>query len=319
MTIALVCPGCRTRTPERLDLRTIEPAGDGTLACECGRRYPIIDGVPLVLTDPSAASTLELLEPAAAAALALPGPDEAPHARQLEHLSIYLDAHYGDRATPRPDGPGGGHAHALLHALGESTRTRVGTAVELGCSVGRFASQLAATADHVIALDLSHAALRRARRILAGEALAYSRRTVGRHYEPAHIARATPITNVTLVCGDALDPPLVPAVFDRVVALNLFDAVSNPRQLLSVVDALCAPGGELILASPYAWQSSVLPDAHRFGDADPAGALVATLQAGRGLGARYAVEEAVDLPWTLRRDARSAVTYCIHYIRARQV
>jgi hypothetical protein len=30
------------------------------------------------------------------------------------------------------------------------------------------------------------------------------------------------------------------------------------------------------------------------------------------------IVEQADLPWTLRRDARTAVTYSIHYIRARK-
>ncbi|MBA3540926.1 MAG: hypothetical protein H0T79_15040 [Deltaproteobacteria bacterium] len=113
-----------------------------------------------------------------------------------------------------------------------------------------------------------------------------------------------------------MDPPLIPGIFERVVALNLLDSVRGPLQLLSVIDALCAPGGEIILASPYAWQSAVMPEDHRFGAADPAAALTAILEHGTGLGARYRIAEACELPWTLRRDARSAATYCIHYIRA---
>ena len=48
-----MCPGCRTRTAERLDLRTLEPRGD-VLVCACGRRYPVVAGVPIVMADPSA-------------------------------------------------------------------------------------------------------------------------------------------------------------------------------------------------------------------------------------------------------------------------
>ena len=55
MELVLVCPGCRTRTADRLDLRTLEPRGRGdVLACACGRRYPVVDGVPIVMADPSA-------------------------------------------------------------------------------------------------------------------------------------------------------------------------------------------------------------------------------------------------------------------------
>ncbi|MCX5743732.1 MAG: methyltransferase domain-containing protein [Proteobacteria bacterium] len=315
----LVCPGCRTRTPERLDVRTLSRDGD-ILACACGRRYPIVDGVPIVMAPMRAeiASVIERdLAPEVAALLVADGPDDAPYARLLEHLSIYLDAQWGDHATPPPDGPGAGHAAALLAKL--VALPRVGLAVELGCSVGRFTAELAARADEVVAVDLHHGALRRARRLLAGEPIDYARRVAGRHYTRARITPPLQLVsdNVTFVCGDALDPPLIPAVFDRVIALNLLDSIANPRQLLSVVDALCAPGGELILASPYTWQSSVMPEHHRIGGADPATAVRQILEQGLGLGTRYRIEDEADVPWTLRRDARSAATYCIHYMRAR--
>jgi hypothetical protein len=59
-------------------------------------------------------------------------------------------------------------------------------------------------------------------------------------------------------------------------------------------------------------------DGERFGGDNPAAALVAMLRGG-DLGARYEIEDEAELPWTLRRDARSAVAYCIHYVRARKL
>ena len=116
-----------------------------------------------------------------------------------------------------------------------------------------------------------------------------------------------------------MDPPLVPRSFDRVVALNVLDAVPSPPQIVAVADGLCAPGGELILASPYAWQSGIVADEHRFGGADPAGAIcVAGSSTAMALEARYIIEDEAELPWTLRRDARSAVVYRVHWLRARK-
>src|SRR5262249_36515539 len=153
---------------------------------------------------------------------------------------------------------------------------RVPLAVELGCSVGRIAKELAAGADRVIGLDLQFGAVRRARRLLDGESLAYCRRVVGRRYTPATIASGKRCGDrVTLVCADALDPPLLPGVFERVVALNLIDSVASPRQLVAVVDTLCARGGEVILASPYTWQSGIVDDEARIGGDDPAADLAA--------------------------------------------
>lgn len=319
----VVCPGCRTLTGDRLDVRTLERAGD-VLTCECGRRYPIVDGVPIVMAKPGDYLRSEIatvverdLTPEVAALLVEGGPDEASYARLLDHLSVYLDAHWGDRAEPSA-GFGG---HALVDRIAARASHRVELAVELGCSAGRMIAELAAGADHVVGLDLQFGTVRRARRLLDGERLAFGRRIAGRHYAPVSVSagdRAVPESRRTLLCGDALDPPLIPGIFGRVVALNLLDSVAHPRRLLAVVDGLCAPGGEVILSSPYSWQSNVLHEDERFGGDDPAAEIVRILGTGERLGARYEIEDEADVAWTLRRDARSTVTYRTHLVRARK-
>src|SRR5437870_1172790 len=108
----LICPACTTVTPERVDVRTLARTGD-VLACECGRRYPIIDGIPIVVADPSRllrddpAALVDLPVDVAAQVIA-DGADDAPHARLAEHLSTYFDAHWGDRAEPAPEHAGFG-------------------------------------------------------------------------------------------------------------------------------------------------------------------------------------------------------------------
>lgn len=317
-----MCPGCRTQTDERIDVRTLERRGD-ILVCECGRRYPIIDGVPIVLahTDTFLRSEITMvverdLQVEVAAMLAADGPDDAAYPRLLEHLSFYMDAHWGDRAEPS-------EGFALQPIIDRLARlSPVALAVELGCSVGRVLGELAVHAKRIVGLDIHFGSLRRARHMLDGEPVPYGRRTAGRHYLRAVASagdRAVPDARRQLVCGDALQPPLVPGVYDRVVALNVLDAVRQPRQLLTVVDALCAPHGEVILSSPYAWQSSIMDEDERIGGSDPAIDLVEILREGKQLGARYWIEEEADVPWTLRRDSRSSVSYRMHYVRARKL
>lgn len=316
-------------TDEGLALRTLERHGE-LLRCECGRRYPVIDGIPLVLADPTqyligeALAVVEAeLSPELAEVLAETGPDDAPMPRLLEHLSIYLDAHWGDRASPPPDGPAPPWPLAELMArVAARAQAPVAHAIELGCSAGRIVAALAQSAEHVVGLDLHFGSLRRARKLVAGQSLRYARRQAGRAYQPAEISpggRLVADERVTWLCADALDPPLVPESYQRVVALNLLDAVRKPRQLLSVLDGLCAPGGELLLSSPYAWQSAVVDESERFGGADPAGWLRRRLEHGEELRERYHIEEECELPWTLRKDARTAVTYRLHYLRARKL
>lgn len=329
---------------------------EGTLTCDnpdCARSYPIFDGIPILVPDLGSFLAGQLaalgaeLEPETAALLAAPGPDDAPISQLIEHLSIYLDAHWGDLAVPAvpaagadaAEGPGfvdqlglfGGRA--LFQALSARADERVACAVELGCSVGRGLLELARGADLVVGVELHLGALRKARRLLLGEAVRYPRRVLGRSYVPARIDPAPAVAAVTgpsgsirssgsigLICGDALDPPLAPYQAGRVVALNVLDSVRSPAGLLSVVDGLCAPGGELILTSPYAFRSGVVDEGERLGgvSGDAAAAVRDRLTTGHGLGARYRIEDERELPWHLRRDARSVQSYAVHWLRARR-
>lgn len=324
----LVCPGCRTQSTVdgelRINVRTLDRNGE-SLVCECGRRYPIVDELPIVMADPSAfmrneiAAILERdLAPSLAQMLVLEQADDAAYPRLLEHLAIYLDAHWGDRTKPAPDGPGAGFGmQPLVDKIAERASVRVAAAVELGCSAGRILAELADGADRVVGIDLQFGVLRRAKKLLAGERVAFNRRVAGRHYTIATMTGRR-ADGVSLICGDALDPPLVPGSFDRVVALNVLDSVRSPRQLLAVMNGLCKRGGEVILSSPYNWQGNIMDDAERIGGDNPAKGLVTLLRSG-DLGNRYEIEDEAELPWTLRRDARSAVAYCSHYVRARKL
>jgi uncharacterized protein YbaR (Trm112 family)/SAM-dependent methyltransferase len=311
----LLCPGCRVHHDGDLEVRTVERAGD-LLVCECGRRFPIVDEVPILMADAGGylrsemATVVERELPAEVQALLVAQlADDAPYARLLEHLSIYLDAHWGDRAAPPPE-DGGRHAPALpfaAAALAAKVRARakerVGLAIELGCSAGRIVAELCAGADHVVGLDLHLGALRRARRLLAGEGLVYNRRLAGRHYRAVQVSAgelAVPADRVTWLCGDALD------------------SVRQPRQLLGVLDGLCAHGGEILLSSPYAWQSDVVEEGGRLGGEDPARDVAELFARGEHLSAPYTIEDEDELSWTLRKDSRSSVSYRVHYLRVRK-
>jgi SAM-dependent methyltransferase/uncharacterized protein YbaR (Trm112 family) len=332
--LPLICPACRTRTARGRELHTVSPDGVA-LRCDnssCRRAYPIVDGIPILVSDLAAHMSRYAVgvverdfDPTTQALLAGAGPDDAPYAHLAEHLSIYLDSHWGDRAAPPPDGSSPVSAGAFgMAALAARLAARAETApvaraVELGCGVGRGVWELGRGARSVVGVDLQHATLRRARRLLGGAPLDYARRIVGRHYAVATIAPPPPSpASVTLVCADAMDPPLVPGSFERVVALNVLDAVTSPPQIVAVADGLCAPGGEVILASPYAWQSGVVAEEHRFGEAAPADALRRRLVDGTDLEASYTIEDEAELAWSLRRDARSTVVYRVHWLRARK-
>lgn len=61
------------------------------------------------------------------------------------------------------------------------------------------------------------------------------------------------------VVADALSPPFAPGGFASVVALNLLDSCRDPLALLHAMDAQLAPGGALLLATPFAYEDAVTP------------------------------------------------------------
>jgi SAM-dependent methyltransferase len=311
--VLLVCPACRRHSERGLELSSLEPDGAEWLRCQgCARRYPLVEGIALVLRDlpqsdgwrgelspaDSLALSVDLDDPDALAARAAAGRDGEPAPFLAEQLSSYL-----------PSWEAG--AEALAEQV--RARPRVESALELGCGVGRTLFELSHTAGAAVGLDRNPAFLRAARRLLDGRELSYARRMAGRWYERATVRAPAAAANVELVCGDVLDPPFAPAQFDRVVALNLLDAVRSPRALLHHLHQLCAPGGEILLASPYAWRDDVVPPEERLGTVDPPAALRDEI---RALG--WTIEDEADLPWTLRRDARAASVYRTDFVRARR-
>jgi SAM-dependent methyltransferase len=301
--VLLVCPACRRHSDRGLELSTVEPAAPDRLRCQgCAKEYARVEGIPILVRELGPADqialALDLDAPESLAAQAAAGADGEPLPFLVEQLSSYLPAW-----------------EAGFEALGEKLRARprVALALELGCGTGRGLHEIARTADRAVGLDRNPAFLRAARRLLAGNELPYARRMSGRSYARASVRAPSASLNVELVCGDVLDPPFAPGEFDRVVALNLLDAVRSPRALLHHLHQLAAPGAEIILSSPYAWRDEVVPAAERLGTVDPAAALRDEI---RALG--WTIEDDADLPWTLRRDARALSVYQVHFVRARR-
>ena len=294
---------------------------EGVLRCTgCARRYAVVDGIPVLLRDASETHALGLLgqpvAPEVAAALAEGGPDEAPLPHALSQLGSYLDSQWGDRATPPPDGPSPPFGFAALsRKLRELAAAPVRLCVELGCGVGRGLSALARGAELTVGIDKSPWALRLSRRILRGEEVRYARRAAGRSYLPAAVrAGSEAAPGVQLLCADAVDLPLPPGSCDRAVALNLLDSVRSPRALLHHLNQLVAAGGEIAVASPYAWRSGIVDEEERLPGPDPAAALRREVdQLGWTI-----LDEDPQVPWTLRRDARAASLYAVHWLHARK-
>jgi SAM-dependent methyltransferase len=135
-------------------------------------------------------------------------------------------------------------------------------ALEAGCGPGAFLQTLAPLfVDGALGLDIRISMLRLARRMSnAGEAvLPFC--VEGRRFDLVRLripdGSKPPADSIHLLCGDIMAPPLDAEAFPVVMAMSLLDTVTDPLFALGQLDALLAPGGLLLLGTPYSWDARV--------------------------------------------------------------
>ncbi len=294
----LVCPRCRVPGEDgRLVVSLLEEEEAGGSACDvcrrCGTRYPRFGGVRCVPPDlpafrhaqerwlaaePCAATAEEAVTLCRGAGLEdpegeafresiLPGQYALAHfplgAGSLEeelrgNLEVVATAR---RWLERHAAPSGAAAPCLLEA---------------GCGPGAVLHAAASLfPGGALGLDLRLGVLRLARRLAdRGEAIVPFR-TEGRRFAPVRVevppgARALE-GRLHLLQGDVLSPPLEAEAFPAVVALSLLDSVPDPLVALGQLDALLAPGGLLLVGTPYSWDARATPPGEWWSDAGRAG------------------------------------------------
>ena len=186
--------------------------------------------------------------------------------REVSHLALHAMAHF----------PGGvehlgselGCNRMVLETvrdwLQDEGRPQPGCALEAGCGPGAVLRVAAPLFEQgALGLDLRIGTLRLARRMVeSGEAfLPFC--AEGRRFEPVRIqaeeAQRPRAGSLHLVEGDVLAPPLEAEAFQAVIAMSLLDSVADPLFALGQLDALLAPGGLLLLGTPYSWDMRVTP------------------------------------------------------------
>lgn len=250
----------------------------------------------------------------------LSAPLDALSFEALTHLSTYL---------PQLCAPNAPLRRAIRRGLFDFAPREVKLAVELGCSIGADLRTLSELAHEVIGIDLQVSALRAAHAQLAGVEVPLLERIEGRSFKTAAPIRLAARDNVVLAVGNAMDPPLRPAVADVVLAVNILDSVSHPLVLLSQIDAILKVGGLLVLTSPFAWRDTITsPDEALGGGTHPPFVELGSAEALRrllegrlevSLPFSYEFLRGEDVHWTLRDHARATTHYDVHVLVARKL
>jgi putative 4-mercaptohistidine N1-methyltranferase len=179
-------------------------------------------------------------------------------------LSEYLLFHFGqDREIL---GPERNWPEGMREALGFAVRTvrwfsagRAERGLDLGCSVGRSAFEMARDCGEVIGIDFSHAFVRAAETLRGGGTVAYDRTEEGRLKTRLEARAPFEVAGLAFQQGDAMN--LAPGLgdFDRVHAANLLCRLPEPLRLLRRFPSLVRTGGELVLATPCTWLEDFTP------------------------------------------------------------
>jgi SAM-dependent methyltransferase/uncharacterized protein YbaR (Trm112 family) len=336
-----ICPVCWTARQERsvlvighVERREVDDVIEGTLVCSnrlCFREHPIIDGIPVVVVDPSQWANAQLqsvlrredLSPFTESILGdLAGPG-SPFDRDRGNNSIYCNAHWG---SARP-----AYMELFDSAMSLLEQPPAGVWIDDGCSVGRGTVELAALTNQlVVGLDLSFSMLRIAERVRRTGVVKYARRRVGVVFDPVEEEVAgVAAQHISFWCADAMALPFAPGVFDGALCLNLLECTASPLGMLGELGRVLKPGAESILSTPFDWAiGACQPDAW-FGGHSQRGAAggsslselrrVLSPGAEAGYNTHLTIEAERDhVNWRLRNNERSATEYDVYFARLRR-
>jgi SAM-dependent methyltransferase len=134
--------------------------------------------------------------------------------------------------------------------------------LDIGCSVGRFSFELGRVVDRVIGIDSSKIFIQAARQMAEKHSVDVRVKESGEQFKSLELRlpKALQKSQVEFKVGDALD---LSEFFDRpahvVAVLNVLCRLPDPCKLLAQLERVVAPGGQLIIASPFSWLEQYTP------------------------------------------------------------
>jgi SAM-dependent methyltransferase/uncharacterized protein YbaR (Trm112 family) len=260
-----VCPVCRTPRgkdhPLRIGQVAKEEQGEileGSLICTnvaCQREHPILDGIPVIVTDGSSWLANQIFsvfrrDDLSDFTLSMLGDlsgNQSALDRERSNNSIYAHSHW---APAEPS------YLQLLEALNPLLPSEPqGIWLDAGCSLGRGVFELARRTRHLtVGVDLNFSMLRLAQSIRRKARVSYELRRVGLVYDRIDYPLPFyPLAETSFWCADVAAMPFPDACFDGAIALNMLDCVASPLGLLVEAGRLLKPGAPAVFSTPFDW------------------------------------------------------------------
>ena len=223
-------------------------------------------------------------------------------------LAQYLLFHYGTPEQicpllPEARSACGFPVRCVTEPLRHVAPAQSRRALDLGCAVGRSSFELARTFGEVIAIDFSARFVDAARTMQRNGAMTIRapREGIASDEFPLELPADLPRERIQFEQGDACALRANLGVFDLVLMANLIDRLPDPARCLAQLPALVAPGGALIITSPYTWLEDYTP---REKWLDQGQGTLAALR--EKLAPAFTLLHAFDLPMVIRDHHRKS-------------
>jgi SAM-dependent methyltransferase/uncharacterized protein YbaR (Trm112 family) len=338
-----ICPTCRAQgrpdapiQPGTVIVEDDDDIREGVLICTqpvCQREHPIVDGIPIVVSDLASFLTHQLdamlrREDLSAFTESLLGDAAGPGSvfeRERATLGAYARMHWGDFDCEEPLAYESSLQSLVDVAFGLLSGRPSGTWVDLGCGVGRATREIARRSDDLaVGVDLSFAMLRVAERARRERRAVFPLRRVGMVFDRRDYALPDmPAERMSFWCCDVNNLPFSVATFHGALSLNVLDCVPSPLQHLTEMARALAGGAPVLLSAPYDWSPNATPLAQWIGGhsqrSDAHGSSAAELRRIlRTLDLGLAIEEERDrVPWRVYVNERASMDYAVHMLRLR--
>ncbi|HEV2393635.1 MAG TPA: methyltransferase domain-containing protein [Verrucomicrobiae bacterium] len=183
------------------------------------------------------------------------------------YLSEYLLFHYGTAPQLRAFGclaPEMLRFHKRIRTECLLPIRRKGhiAALDLGCGVGRFTFELGRLADQAVGIDFSGRFIRAARRMASERQIQIRLQETGKQFRSLRLTLPAGLrkSSVEFRAGDAMDLSRYAAgPFQIVACINLLCRLPHPARFLAQLERVVAPGGQLVIASPFSWLEEFTP------------------------------------------------------------